>query len=347
VRQGVTRIAASLEERAVRDKKELREIITHEASDLSRRMDKCNIERLNDSADLQTKLCLLGRSASKHLESLQLAMQKNSSNMMNIINKCSSVMFSAYRDDDHTYTEQNFVTFSGCTVNIGNGFNAKTGMFQSPEPGTYLFMITVATYDGKHCDLSLRKNGKVIVTLNDKQVTPGRSMISQQCLIDLETSDRVQIFAEAGSGISDSSTLHLTQFSGILIRPSQDNFKLAMKAISEEEGLSFSEGFGGLTPSRGATPNRGFTPHRSLTPDFSMSALEQVTSLSSSERNIREDLSPLQNDSESQPSYSAVAKKSTSKSAATPATPKSPPPASASITTSNSTAATPHSIILV
>ena len=58
VRQGVTRIAASLEERAVRDKKELREIITHEASDLSRRMDKCNIERLNDSADLQTKLCL-------------------------------------------------------------------------------------------------------------------------------------------------------------------------------------------------------------------------------------------------------------------------------------------------
>ena len=43
-------------------------------------------------------------------------------------------------------------------------------MFQSPEPGTYLFMITVATYDGKHCDLSLRKNGKVIVTLNDKQV---------------------------------------------------------------------------------------------------------------------------------------------------------------------------------
>lgn len=76
MRQGVTRIAASLEERAVRDKKELREIITHEASDLSRRMDKCNIERLNDSADLQTKLCLLGRSASKHLESLQLAMQK-------------------------------------------------------------------------------------------------------------------------------------------------------------------------------------------------------------------------------------------------------------------------------
>ena len=70
VRQGVARIAASLEERAVRDKKELRDILTHETDDLGRRMDKCNIERLNDSADVQTKLCMLGRTASRHLETL-------------------------------------------------------------------------------------------------------------------------------------------------------------------------------------------------------------------------------------------------------------------------------------
>ena len=76
VRQGVTRIAASLEERAVRDKKELRDILDHESSDLSRRLDKCNIERLNDSADMQSKLCLLGKTASKHLENMQLSMQR-------------------------------------------------------------------------------------------------------------------------------------------------------------------------------------------------------------------------------------------------------------------------------
>lgn len=76
VRQGVSRIAASLEERAVRDKKELRDIFSHETSDLSRRLDKCNIERLNDSADMQSKLCLLGRTASKHLENMQVSIQK-------------------------------------------------------------------------------------------------------------------------------------------------------------------------------------------------------------------------------------------------------------------------------
>ena len=76
VRQAVNRIASSLEERAIRDKKELKDILAHEASDLSRRMDKCNIERLNDSADVQAKMCMLGRSASKHLETLKTSLHR-------------------------------------------------------------------------------------------------------------------------------------------------------------------------------------------------------------------------------------------------------------------------------
>merc|ERR1719192_1057365 len=39
VRQAVNRIASSLEERAIRDKKELKDILSHEASDLSRRVE--------------------------------------------------------------------------------------------------------------------------------------------------------------------------------------------------------------------------------------------------------------------------------------------------------------------
>ena len=76
MRQAVNRIASSLEERAIRDKKELKEILAFEASDLSRRMDKCNIERLNDSADIEAKICLLGRSASKHLETLKNSLHR-------------------------------------------------------------------------------------------------------------------------------------------------------------------------------------------------------------------------------------------------------------------------------
>ena len=36
----MTRTTSSMEEKAVRDKKELREILDHEASDLGRRVDK-------------------------------------------------------------------------------------------------------------------------------------------------------------------------------------------------------------------------------------------------------------------------------------------------------------------
>ena len=76
MRQAVSRIASSLEERAIRDKKELKDILAHEASDLGRRVDKCNIERLNDSADIQTKMCMLGRSASRHLETLSKSLTR-------------------------------------------------------------------------------------------------------------------------------------------------------------------------------------------------------------------------------------------------------------------------------
>ena len=42
--------------------------------------------------------------------------------MLELMGKCGGVMFSAYRDSDHTYTDQNYVTFSGTNVNIGSGF---------------------------------------------------------------------------------------------------------------------------------------------------------------------------------------------------------------------------------
>ena len=142
VRQAVNRIASSLEERAIRDKREMKDILAHEASDLSRRVDKCNIERLNDSADIQAKMCMLGRSASRHLETLKNNLHRylvltvdpqkvfhrksfyfrNSLGLVEVAGKPGSVVFSAFRDEDHTYSDDNFVTFSGCHLNIGSAF---------------------------------------------------------------------------------------------------------------------------------------------------------------------------------------------------------------------------------
>ena len=195
VRQSVARTASSLEEKAIRDRKELRDILEHETSDLGRRVDKCNIERLNESADIQAKMCMLGKSASRHLESLKMALHRETQNLIELSSKPGSITFCAYREDDHTSTEENYITFTGCTVNLGNGFIPKAGMFQCPEPGLYLFTVTVCTFDGKQCLIMLRKNDKNVCTLTDQNENEnkGKTMISQTCFLDLEISDRVQV----------------------------------------------------------------------------------------------------------------------------------------------------------
>merc|ERR1712106_554940 len=271
VRQSVNRTASSLEEKVIRDKKEMRDILEHETSDLGRRVDKCNIERLNESADIQAKMCMLGKSASRHLESLKMALHRETQNLIELSSKPGSIAFCAYRDEDYTSTEESYVTFTGCTVNFGDGFIPKSGVFQCPEPGMYLFTVTVCTFDGKQCLIMLRKNDKNVCTLVDQNENEnkGKTMISQTCFLELEISDRVQLFSASGSAIADSYTSHFTQFSGVLMRASQETFKAASKSLAEDENVSVAEGFRGFTPSRGFTPTRGFTPSRGTTPSRS------------------------------------------------------------------------------
>merc|ERR1719277_941224 len=231
VRQAITRTSQGLEERVLKDKKDLRELLDHEAAELSRRVDKCNLERINDSADVQGKIGMLG--------------------------KPGSVMFSAYRDEGHADGGECYVTFSGCNVNLGGGFIPKSGMFQCPEPGMYLFTVTVCTYDGKKCLLILRKNEKDVCALIDQDGNEnrGKTMISQTCFLELDVSDRVQVYAVTGTGYTDGKNSHYTQFSGVLLRASQETFKAASRSLAEDEDVSIGEG-----SFRGFTPMRGFTP---------------------------------------------------------------------------------------
>ena len=58
----------------------------------------------------------------KDVISHPIKISRNTTSLVDVVGKCGSVMFSAYRDDSHTYTEQNFITFSGSHVNIGSSF---------------------------------------------------------------------------------------------------------------------------------------------------------------------------------------------------------------------------------
>jgi len=339
VRQAVSRTASSLEEKVIRDKKELRDILEHETSDLGRRVDKCNIERLNESADIQAKMCMLGKSASRHLESLKMALHRETQNLIELSSKPGSIAFCAYRDDDQTSTEETYITFTGCSVNLGNGLIPKAGMFQCPEPGMYLFTVTVCTMQGKQCVVMLRKNDKDVCTLIDQNESEhkGKTMISQTCILELDISDRVQLFSASGSAIADSKAAHFTQFSGLLIRASQETFKAASKSLAEDENVSVSEGFRGFTPTRGFTPSRGMTPSRSrgITPEPVLQAVPETSSpkpphpeFDAIRTLIKSE--DVKEEGKAHESYSSVAKKSAPKvtpgaSKTTPNTPKQAP----------------------
>jgi len=208
---------------------------------------------------------MLGKSASRHLEQLKHTLHREIGNLIDLASKPGSVVFTAHRDEGHTDGGECYVTFTACNVNLGNGFIPKSGVFSCPEPGLYMFTLTVCTYDGKKCLLILRKNEKDVCALIDQDGNEnrGKTMISQTCFMELDISDRVQVYAVTGTGFTDTKSSHYTQFSGALLRLAPDTLKAARQGLREDEELSIAEGsLRGFTPARGFTPSRGFTPTR-------------------------------------------------------------------------------------
>ena len=73
-----------------------------------------------------------------------------------------------YREDNYIDGGEDYLTFTGCSVNIGQAMNPKSGEFVVPEPGLYLFLVTCCTFDMKKCLLSIRKNGKDVAMCFDQ-----------------------------------------------------------------------------------------------------------------------------------------------------------------------------------
>ena len=114
---------------------------------------------------------------------------------------------------------EDYVTFSACTVNIGNAMCPKvsqyftklpiivrfknkvyifqffqffffshvlkfqSGEFVVPEPGLYLFLVTCCTFDMKKCLLSIRKNGKDVANIHDQDGDTNK--VVQDCLFSI------------------------------------------------------------------------------------------------------------------------------------------------------------------
>lgn len=224
---------AQMEEKLIKERQTFREALTAETLDIEKRMEKLNVERVNDNADIQAKVAMLGKSASRHIDNLKHYVFRECQSLFDLATKPCSVVFNAYRDESYVNGGEDYLTFSGCTVNIGNGMNPKSGEFKCPEGGLYLFLFTCCTFDMKKCLISIRKNGKDVTNFHDQDgdQNKGKTMIGQNVLLELIVGDKVQIYTYTATGITDHKNSRYTQFIGLLMRPSVDSMHEVVRRL--------------------------------------------------------------------------------------------------------------------
>jgi len=225
---------SQLEEKIVKERVAFREALENETSDLHLRLDKAMVQQVNDSADVQAKLGMLGKSASRHIEALKHHVFRECQGIFDLMTRPFSVAFAAYRDESYVNGGEEYFTFSGCEVNVGNGMNPKTGEFIAPESGLYLFMLTCCTLDKKKCLMAVRRNGVNVASIHDQDgdENKGKTMIGQNILVECSQGDKVQVYAYTSTGLTDHKNSRYTQFVGMLLRPSVDAMTDVAKHIA-------------------------------------------------------------------------------------------------------------------
>ena len=99
----------------MREKQILRDSLDQDCMDINNRLDKLNLDRMNDLGDIQGKIALFGKSAQRHLDALKHFVVRECQNLFDLATKPASVVFDAFRYTlqlsriDLTYQEQAIV----------------------------------------------------------------------------------------------------------------------------------------------------------------------------------------------------------------------------------------------
>merc|ERR1719367_1255857 len=228
-----------MEERIIKERQSLRDSLDQECLDVNKRVDKLNTDRMADVSDTHNKIALFGKSAQRHLDALRAFVIRECQNLFDLTTKTCSVVFDAVREDSYVDGGEDYVTFSACSVNIGNAMCPKSGEFVVPEPGLYIFLVTLCTYDMKKCLISIRKNGKDVANIHDQDgdTNKGKTMVGQNVLLELVEGDKVQLYVYTSAGITDHKNSHYTQFIGCLLRPSVDTLATIMRRLGSSEAM--------------------------------------------------------------------------------------------------------------
>ncbi|XP_071170242.1 complement C1q tumor necrosis factor-related protein 3-like [Mytilus edulis] len=123
--------------------------------------------------------------------------------------------FSASLTTTKSVTSNNNVLFDKVWANIGNGYDASSGIFTAPKSGVYQFSCTIMRYEN-NIRVHLWKNEIKTVAIwpsSAKDHAPGTLNI----VLQLKKSDKVFIRNAQNQQIYSESGSHFSMFSGFMI----------------------------------------------------------------------------------------------------------------------------------
>jgi len=232
LKERLNREKAELAERMEKEKQEIKDKLEKENQELRDKLSgqkellKTNIDgnhntttkRLNELAE---KLANQIKNGSTQWNDLANRLSAESSLLKSLMSKPLSIFFDAYRNEDIDNGGEEYLTFTGTRTNLGNGMNAKSGIFTAPSDGTYMFTIHICTHDMRKGLLSMRCNGNELASFYDQNHDSNHknSMASQSVIADLSTGDKIQIYMYTHTGLMDKKSNFFTHFCGIFLRP--------------------------------------------------------------------------------------------------------------------------------
>ena len=111
---------------------------------------------------------------------------------------------------DH-YWSSGTLVFPTVLYNTGSGYDSSTGIFTSPEDGTYVFYVTITSYNSNSIYVDIIKNG-----LSKVRAKAYSSNGSNMVVLSLDRGDKVSVNFHSGRGYYSAST-PVTSFTGFQI----------------------------------------------------------------------------------------------------------------------------------
>lgn len=112
-----------------------------------------------------------------------------------VLETSSKIAFSAQFDgqsSQHLNNTNQIVVFKNVLVNHGSGYNAKSGIFTTPEAGTYAFFFSISVNANRRLSTFLIFNGKR-VSENLAGRTPDSNRGSNMVVLPLQKGDKVWV----------------------------------------------------------------------------------------------------------------------------------------------------------